>query len=61
MKPRRWFSGPVLNQWRYMTACGQVDGPFFLFPEFWSVLGYEAQLRHERFVDTWIGPWRDAA
>jgi hypothetical protein len=31
-KPRRWFSGPILQQWRYMTECGQCDMPFFMFP-----------------------------
>lgn len=32
MKPRRWFSGPILQQWRFMAACGDFSGPFFTFP-----------------------------
>lgn len=33
MKPRRWFLAPDLIQWRYMVACGNRFGPFFLFRE----------------------------
>ena len=32
-KPRRWFSGPRLIQWRYMQQCGQYTGPFATFPD----------------------------
>jgi len=32
MKSRRWWDGPRLQQWRYMTACGDYFEPFFLFP-----------------------------
>jgi hypothetical protein len=28
---RRWFITPLLLQWRYMTQCGDYDGPFYAF------------------------------
>ena len=47
MKSRRWFQTPELIQWRYMTECGQVSAPFFLFP-YWSVEGLQSEMQRIR-------------